>query len=255
MSRRRIRAIVAVPVLAGVTAFLVWGLVGMPDFGDYRGPYGYVINRIAVPQRHTTNAVTAVVFDYRGFDTMGEEFILFGAVTGVVLLLRSRGEDEQDERDEPEEAVEDAVSSDVLRVVGIAMAGVAVLIGIWLVAFGFVTPGGGFQGGVLIAGGVLLVYVATSYRAWRRVAREVVLDPLEGAGVGGYVIVGLAALISGMPFLHNLLGPGTTGTLLSGGSLPFLNLATAIEVAAANLLLCAEFLEEYVAPLARRHRR
>jgi multicomponent Na+:H+ antiporter subunit B len=238
-----------------VGAFLIWGLVGMPDFGEYRGPYGYVLNRIAVPQRHTTNVVAAVVFDYRGFDTMGEEFILFAAVTGVVLLLRSRGETEQDERSEPEEAVEDPVTSDVLRVVGIVMVGVALLIGIWLIAFGFVTPGGGFQGGVLIAGAVLLVYVATSYRAWRRVARERVLDPLEGAGVGGYVILGLAALIAGTPFLHNMLGPGESGTLLSGGTLPFLNLATAIEVAAANVLLCAEFLEEYVAPLARRRQR
>jgi multicomponent Na+:H+ antiporter subunit B len=246
---------VAVPVLAAVGAFLIWGLVGMPDFGEYRGPYGYVLNRIAVPQRHTTNVVAAVVFDYRGFDTMGEEFILFAAVTGVVLLLRSRGETEQDERSEPEEAVEDPVTSDVLRVVGIVMVGVALLIGIWLIAFGFVTPGGGFQGGVLIAGAVLLVYVATSYRAWRRVARERVLDPLEGAGVGGYVILGLAALIAGTPFLHNMLGPGESGTLLSGGTLPFLNLATAIEVAAANVLLCAEFLEEYVAPLARRRQR
>jgi multicomponent Na+:H+ antiporter subunit B len=246
---------VAVPVLAAVGAFLIWGLVGMPDFGEYRGPYGYVLNRIAVPQRHTTNVVAAVVFDYRGFDTMGEEFILFAAVTGVVLLLRSRGETEQDERSEPEEAVEDPVTSDVLRVVGIVMVGVALLIGIWLIAFGFVTPGGGFQGGVLIAGAVLLVYVATSYRAWRRVARERVLDPLEGAGVGGYVILGLAALIAGTPFLHNMLGPGESGTLLSGGTLPFLNLATAIEVAAANVLLCAEFLEEYVAPLARSRQR
>jgi multicomponent Na+:H+ antiporter subunit B len=246
---------VAVPVLAAVGAFLIWGLVGMPDFGEYRGPYGYVLNRIAVPQRHTTNVVAAVVFDYRGFDTMGEEFILFAAVTGVVLLLRSRGETEQDERSEPEEAVEDPVTSDVLRVVGIVMVGVALLIGIWLIAFGFVTPGGGFQGGVLIAGAVLLVYVATSYRAWRRVARERVLDPLEGAGVGGYVILGLAALIAGTPFLHNMLGPGESGTLLSGGTLPFLNLATAIEVAAANVLLCAEFLEQYVAPLAHRRQR
>jgi hypothetical protein len=52
-----------------------------------------------------------------------------------------------------------------------------------------------------------------------------------------------------------MLGPGESGTLLSGGTLPFLNLATAIEVAAANVLLCAEFLEEYVAPLARRRQR
>ena len=38
----------------------------------------------------TNNAVTAVVFDYRGYDTLGEATILFTAVTGVVILFRSK---------------------------------------------------------------------------------------------------------------------------------------------------------------------
>src|SRR5438552_12895182 len=218
---RRIRIAIFVPALAGFASLLLWAVVGLPSFGHYRGPYGFVLNKVGPSERHIANVVNATTYDIRGFDTMGEEFILFAAVVGVALLLRER------ER-RPTEELRDAGIA-VVRVVCALLVGAGVLIGIWLVAFGFVTPGGGFQGGVLIAGGVLLVYVATSYRTWRRVAREVVLDPLEGAGVGGYVIVGLAALISGMPFLHNLLGPGTTGTLLSGGSLPFLTLPTAIE--------------------------
>lgn len=252
MTRHSVRAIVAVPVLAVLAGLLVWSVVRLPDFGNYRGPYGYVLNRIVVPQRHTSNVVTAIVFDYRGLDTMGEEFILFTAVAGVVLLLRTRGEQEEDEQTEEEEEVVDAVESDNVRVLGVLMLGIALLVALWLVAFGYVTPGGGFQGGVVVAGALLLVYVATSYRAWRRLTREVVLDPLEASGVGSYAILGLATLIAGGPFLHNFLGPGKTGTLLSGGSLPFLNLATAIEVAAANIVLFTEFLERYVRPLAKR---
>lgn len=120
---------------------------------------------------------------------MGEEFILFGAVTGVVLLLR-RGE-------QANGVSEQTVGSDTIRLFGILMVGVALLVGLWLVAFGFVTPGGGFQGGVAIAGAIVLVFATVSYRAWRPFANELVLDPLEGAGVGAYVIVGLAALVSG----------------------------------------------------------
>ncbi len=222
----------------------------LPAFGHYRGPYGDRINAQVMAQRRTTNAVSAVTFDYRGLDTMGEEFILFGSVLGVVLLLRGRGSADQEE---PE--AEDAVESDALRVLGALMVGVALLVGIWLVAFGYVTPGGGFQGGVAIAGAVLLVYISSSYRAWKRMSNIEVLDPVEGTGVGGYVVVGVAALASSLPFLHNLLGGGTTGTLLSGGSIPFLNWATAIEVGAANIVLCSEFLEQYVAPIARRRSR
>ena len=36
----------------------------------------------------TNNVVTAVVFDYRGFDTLGEATVLFAAVTGVTMALR-----------------------------------------------------------------------------------------------------------------------------------------------------------------------
>ena len=73
---------------AGLAALLVWGSTGLPDFGDYRRLYGQLLNRVAVPERHTTDVVTAINFDYRGFDTLGEEFILFAAVLGLALLLR-----------------------------------------------------------------------------------------------------------------------------------------------------------------------
>ncbi|HEX5349783.1 MAG TPA: hydrogen gas-evolving membrane-bound hydrogenase subunit E [Pseudonocardiaceae bacterium] len=56
--------------------------------GHYPGPYGDIINAIAVPQTHTTGVVSTVNFEYRAFDTLGEEFILFIAATGVATVLR-----------------------------------------------------------------------------------------------------------------------------------------------------------------------
>jgi len=180
------------------------------------------------------------VFDYRGFDTMGEEFILFASVVGVVLLLRDIRK--------PAGSKDDAVQSDAIRLFGVLMVGVVVVVGLWLAAFGLVTPGGGFQGGVAIAGGIVLVFLGAGYGPWRAFGREALLDPFEGGGAASYVALGLAALIAGTPFLHNLLGNGMTGTLLSGGSMSLLNWAVAIEVAAANLVLYTEFLESYLVP-------
>jgi multicomponent Na+:H+ antiporter subunit B len=172
---------------------------------------------------------------------MGEEFILFIAVMGVTLLLREDGRDHDE--------VHDDVGSDAVRIGGALAVGVCVLVALWLIAFGFVTPGGGFQGGVALAAAVLLVFLVSSYKAWSGVASETVLDPFEGVGAGGYVVVGLAALVGGMPFLTNLLGPGVSGTLWSGGSATFVNWAAGMEVAAANLILFSEFLEAYIVPL------
>jgi multicomponent Na+:H+ antiporter subunit B len=241
---RRTRTLVFLPALAVVAVLLFWAYAGLPAFGHYRGPYGFVLDRVATPERHMDNVVNATTYDYRGFDTMGEEFILFGAVVGVVLLLRGGRERTDD--------LGGSIGSDLVRLAGVAMVGGGVLVGLWVVAFGFVTPGGGFQGGVAVAAGVVLLFVATSYRAWSGIAREQALDLFEGAGAGGYVVVGLAGLISGLPFLANLLGPGQTGTVWSAGSAALVNWAAAIEVAAANLVLCTEFLREYIVPLPRR---
>jgi multicomponent Na+:H+ antiporter subunit B len=238
---RRARTVLLAPALSGLTALVYWGLAGLPHFGDYRGPYGFIINRVATPERHMTNAVTAVVFDYRGFDTLGEEFILFAAVVGTVLLLRAQGMKPPTERD--------WIGSDAVRTFGVLFAGPALVVSLWLVAFGSVTPGGGFQGGVAVVGGFVLVYAAADYRSFRTIANEHVFDFGKGTGAGGYIVIGLAALVSGAPFLHNLLGPGETGTLVSGGSVPFINWSVALEVAAANLLLVREFLEHYDVPL------
>src|SRR5205085_9648603 len=112
------------------------------------------------------------------------------------------------------------------------------------------TPGGGFQGGVVVAGAVLLLYLVGSHRDYAVFRNEHLLDPVEGIGAGGYVVVGLAALLSGGAFLANLFGRGVSGTLASGGSIPVLNWASAIAVTLAMLLLFSEFLETYDVPFA-----
>jgi multicomponent Na+:H+ antiporter subunit B len=239
---RRVRTAIFIPVLAGFAALLFWSFVGLPDFGHYKGPYGYVLNRVALPERHMTNVVTSVVFDYRGFDTMGEEFILFAAVVGVVLLLRGEEKDE----------IEADVDSDGVRVIGTFMVGGGILVSLWLIAFGFVTPGGGFQGGVALAGATAMLFVAVGYRPFQPFGNETMLDPIKGLGAGGYVVVGLAGLFSGGAFLQNVLGPGVPGTLWSGGSAALVNWCTAAEVAAANLVLLSEFLHEHLGPVVSR---
>ena len=225
---------------AGLGALLLWGLAGLPDFGHYRGPYGHVLNAVGVRQRHTTDIVTAVVFDYRGFDTLGEEIILFASAVAVALLLRE-ARDEQVGRPHMRQ------TNDAVRLVGLTMAGLAVVTGLYVVAHGYITPGGGFQGGVVLAAAALLVFVAGEYRAFRRVAPVPIVDFAEGTGAGTYVTVGIAAILLGEAYLHNVLPLGTAGTLASSGSIALLNAAVALEVTAAFVLVFIEFLEELAA--------
>ena len=241
---RRVRLSLFFATAPLFAAVVVRGLAGLPDFGHYRHAYGEILARAAPVERHTTNAVGATVFDYRGFDTLGEEFILFAAALGVALLLRGV-------RDERAGRPPDRVESDAVRLLGLLMVPATILLGLWLAAFGYVTPGGGFQGGVVLAAALLLLWAAGGYRPYRSASPQHLVDVGEGLGAGGYVAVGLAATASGLPFLGNLFGPGVTGTIFSGGSIPLLNWAAAIEVAAAMVILFHEFFEEYVLSLRR----
>jgi multicomponent Na+:H+ antiporter subunit B len=243
---RRARLIVFGVAAAGFAALLIWGTLGIPDFGHYHGRYGQILNRDAVKERQATNTVTAIVFDYRSLDTMGEEFILFAAVTGVALLLRET-------RQRVPNPI-DPVRSEAVRAVGICLVPAVVMLGLWIVAHGAVTPGGGFQGGVILAAAFLLLWLAGSLRAYTRLTPAPFVDLTEGTGAGGYVVVGLVALLLGEPFLHNLLPYGLAGKLSSGGSIPILNWATALAVTAAFLLLFAEFLEERSFVIAGKHK-
>jgi multicomponent Na+:H+ antiporter subunit B len=234
---RRARLTLFAVAAAGLAALLVWGTVDLPDFGHYHGRYGRIVSHAAVAERQMTNAVTATVFDIRGLDTMGEEMILFAAVTGVALLLRER-------RDEDVPDLLDLVGSDAVRAGGIALAAATLVLGLWVVAHGAVTPGGGFQGGVVLAAAFILLWLAGSLRSYRRLTPTPVLDFSHGTGAGAYVVIGLVALFLGTPFLHNLLPYGLAGKLSSGGSVPLLNWAVALEVTAAFALLFSEFLEE-----------
>jgi multisubunit Na+/H+ antiporter MnhB subunit len=73
-----------------VVAFLVWGVLVIHPFGYPPSDMDDYIIENAQKETGSNNVVASVVFDYRGLDTLGEATILFTAVTGVLLLLRTR---------------------------------------------------------------------------------------------------------------------------------------------------------------------
>ena len=229
---------------AACAALYGWGVLGLPAFGHYRGPYGDLVNAVTVPERHITGAVTAEIFDLRAFDTLGEEFILFASVMGVALLLRRQpGEGKAPARDQAP-AREVPRVRDAVRVLSLALAGPTVLFGTCIVVHGQTTPGGGFQGGVILATAPLLVYLAGEYGALRKVAPHWMVEAAEAAGAGGYAVLGPVGYFSGAPYLTNGLPLGTPGQLVSGGLVPFISLAVGVEVSAGFLLLLITFLQE-----------
>ena len=236
---RRLRVGMFAAAVLALGGFLLWGMHGLPAFGDYHGEYGRLLNGVGVAERHASNVVGAIVFDYRGFDTLGEEFILFSSVMGVAFILRGNLKIK-------DQSPLDPVTNEAMRVVGTLLAPVVILMGLWLAAYGYVTPGGGFQGGVAVASGGALLWASTTYRDYNHLTPAPVFDAIEGFGASAYVVIGLVGLGLDGAFLANFLPLGSSGTLASAGSIGLLNWAAALEVAAANFLLYREFFQEYI---------
>lgn len=222
----------------GLAVLLFAASLELPAFGGDRHPYG-VRAVAAALARHTSNAVAAVNFDQRAFDTLGEESILFCAALGTVVLLRQTG-DEHRVRPEPAR-----VAPPVRRYALIALP-VTLLIGLYVIAHGQLSPGGGFQGGVVVATALHLLYIAVDYRALERIRPVGLYAMADAAGEAAYLLLGAAGLIAGTAYLANVLPYGTFGTLSSGGTVPLLNAAVGVEVAGGVVVLLASFLDQAV---------
>jgi multicomponent Na+:H+ antiporter subunit B len=239
-----------VAAIAGLAAFYLWGLVGLPGFGNYPGPYGDVINRIVVAQTNATAAVSAVNFEYRGFDTLGEEFILFVAATGVAVVLRHMRDEREratggEDGDEADEGRRVPATSGAIRMVTLIMTGPTVVMGWWLASHAQTDPSGGFQGGVVLATAFILIYLAGQFLAFEWVSPTDVTDAVEAVGAGGFAAVGITAVAMGLPYLTNFLGLGTTpGAVSSSGTIALISFFVGLEVGAAFILIVSEMLDQ-----------
>ena len=79
----------AVAFLTIATVFLMFSMLLIHPFGSPNASAmdQYIIDN-TVEETGANNGVTSVVFDYRGFDTLGEATVLFTAVAGVIMIFR-----------------------------------------------------------------------------------------------------------------------------------------------------------------------
>ena len=163
------------------------------------------------------NAVTTVVVYFRGFDTLGEIAVLFIASLGIGLMLHSNTK-----------CNIKAESNFMLQTASKILFPIIMLFGVYVMIYGHLSPGGGFQGGVIIASGVLLLLI--SYKTFE-VPHAVIVALETFAGVS-YVLIGLIGLVVLDTFLGNFLPHDISqmGMLLSGGIIPLIYIIVGIKV-------------------------
>lgn len=214
MTAERVAALL---FIAGLGMLLAAALQGIP-FGATPMPAGQAMLEGAVDETGALNVVTAVLLAYRGMDTLGELTILFVAATAAGLVMEHGTPAGEASRP----------AGFVLRTGASLLSPFLMLLGAYIVLHGHLTPGGGFQGGAILAAALFLPQLARP-AAPSHHGTLVVIEGLAGAA---FIAIGLTALLADRPFLAPLLDPGTPGSLLSAGTLPLLYVAIGLKVGA-----------------------
>jgi len=205
-------------LFAGGLAFLLFVIVVQLGFGTPPMVVGQGILQAAPAEVGAANIVTAVVLGYRGIDTLGELSILFAAATAAGLVLGKRRAD----------ARRDPAAGFILRAAADLLFPLLLVAGVYVILHGHLTPGGGFQGGVILAAAFFLAVLADPERQLNHLAISVI----EGFAGAGFILIGIWGLVTGGAFLQPMLARGAIGELLSAGTLPLLYLAVGLKVGA-----------------------
>lgn len=164
----------------------------------------------------SANIVTAIVVDYRGFDTLGEVTVLFIAASGVIMLLFGKAI-KRDKKYDPS----------IIMSVGTRISfAVIFLFGIYIFVHGHLTPGGGFPGGAVIASGILGLFIGRKGYEPNHVGLKV-FESLSGMA---FAVIGLIGLFSVNSFLANFLPTGVVGDLYSAGFVALIYIAIGMKV-------------------------
>jgi len=212
------RAFISFTVLSLIAVGFALSLMQIPFGRDRMDVARYYLEN-SVKDTGAPNVVTGVVVNYRALDTLGEVTVLFIAALGVGVILAWRGQ---------------YPPHDLLRASLIVRRGAGflfpliLLLGGYIFLHGHLTPGGGFQGGAVIASAFLLLYLGIpGYHL--RTRPLTVTESLAGLT---FVTIGLIGLGVGGYFLSNFLPKGRVFSLFSAGVIPILYAAIGLKVGA-----------------------
>lgn len=204
---------VALGVVTVVTSVVIFATFDQPSFGDPQAP----VHRYLSPWFFKTtaesidipNIVTAVLASFRGYDTLGEVFVVFTAGIGVLFLFSVQPSRKR-ETEDAEQGLQNSEFDDqneglkhylIPRVVGRLLIPFILLFGLYVQFHGDFGPGGGFQAGAIFAAAIILFSLLEGQSHALEVIPQKVLTALIACGGLLYGSVGVVTLFMGGNFL------------------------------------------------------
>jgi multicomponent Na+:H+ antiporter subunit B len=200
------RSWLALLVVVSTAIVLVYATFDKPRFGDPQAPVLQHIGPWYLEQTpeyiDIPNVVTAVLGSYRGYDTLGEVFVVFTAGIGVLFLFSTGGPRPRSKKQEQAAGKTIGLRDEqLLVVVGRLLVPFILLFGLYVQFHGEYGPGGGFQAGALIAAAFILYTLIEGQQRALEALPERALRWLMVGGALLYGGVGLAGMLMGSNFL------------------------------------------------------
>lgn len=200
------------------------------------------------------NLVSAIYLGYRAFDTMGETIVLLVAVSGTIGILNKIKELMARERREQsgdtsifglptEKRKTHTLRTNLIEVVTGKIGPIVLLFGFYVMIYGHISPGGGFQGGVIIASGIIFLALGSNLDSSVSLANPRALNRIEAGAFISLVLISISGILAGKSFFGNPLEQITTAPALF---IIMLNSIIGLKVGAGIGLLCVVILGEEV---------
>lgn len=225
-------------------ALLLWGATDFPHWKDPNSPASshpsvsqhYIQNAYA--DTNVPNLVTVVLADYRNFDTMFETTVVFTAGTAILLILRLPLAPLARRRSKaaPPLKLRGMSRDPILEGTARILFPVTHLFGLYVLAHGHHSPGGGFQAGVILGASFILLALCFDMRASLSRFSEVLFRPMSALGVCLYAGVGVLCMILGQNFLDysalEVLAPWITPEMIRSHGILLVECGVTLTVAA-----------------------
>lgn len=190
-------------------AALVYATFDMPHFEDPQAPaHNHVAPRYIQDSAQETgipNIVTSILASYRGFDTLGEVFVIFTAGIGVLALLGFLS----DGSGRAYWQFADTASlrrHTILHVISKILVPLILLYALYVQFHGEYSPGGGFQAGVIFATAIILYTMIYGLQAAYKIISPKILYWTMASGVLLFAGTGTVSLFLGGNYLdYNVL--------------------------------------------------
>jgi multicomponent Na+:H+ antiporter subunit B len=196
--------------IIGLLAALLTGLVlliaeaDFPIFADPFSPASLHLSPYYITQTlHDTNVpniVTSVLADYRGYDTMFETAVIFTAGLAVIAILRQPQKTDRCELPETY-VISEGYQDNIIRFITRQLVPFIQLFALYVVAHGHHSPGGGFQGGVILGASFILIAISYDFKFLMGIMSERWNVLLGNIGVLIYAGIGFLCLLLGANFL------------------------------------------------------